>query len=94
MSPKEHALSQEVLEFLIAQQDWFMLDIPPPPRSESGSPSSMAGWEDDVVMVPSSDDHDSQVGGGEWKLASKPEKKHKTPRRRTTVDTIGAPTHP
>ncbi|KAF8150814.1 Rho GTPase activation protein, partial [Crassisporium funariophilum] len=27
MSPKEHALSQQVLEFLIAQQDWFMLDI-------------------------------------------------------------------
>ncbi|KAF9007583.1 Rho GTPase activation protein [Cyathus striatus] len=28
MSPKEHALSQRVLEFLIAHQDWFMLDIP------------------------------------------------------------------
>jgi GTPase-activating protein SAC7 len=93
MSPKEHALSQEVLEFLIAQQDWFMLDIPPPPQSESGSPNSMASWEDDVVMVPSSDENDSQVGGG-WKPVGKPEKKPKTPRRRTTVDTIGAPTHP
>ncbi|KAF9525630.1 Rho GTPase activation protein, partial [Crepidotus variabilis] len=30
MSPQEHALSQKVLEFLIAQQDWFMLDIAPP----------------------------------------------------------------
>uniref|UniRef100_A0A8H8CLS0 pyranose dehydrogenase (acceptor) n=1 Tax=Psilocybe cubensis TaxID=181762 RepID=A0A8H8CLS0_PSICU len=33
MSPQEHALSQRVLEFLIAQQDWFMLDISPPPSS-------------------------------------------------------------
>ncbi|KAA1476230.1 Rho GTPase activation protein [Dentipellis sp. KUC8613] len=35
LSPKEHQLSQEVLEFLIAHQDWFMLDIPPPPPSSS-----------------------------------------------------------
>jgi hypothetical protein len=31
LSPTEHRLSQEVLEFLIAHQDWFMLDTPPPP---------------------------------------------------------------
>ncbi|EJD06884.1 Rho GTPase activation protein [Fomitiporia mediterranea MF3/22] len=31
LSHKEHALSQEVLEFLIEHQDWFMLDVPPPP---------------------------------------------------------------
>lgn len=30
MSPHAHALSQKVLEFLIAHQDWFMLDIIPP----------------------------------------------------------------
>lgn len=30
MSPHEHALSQRVLEFLIAHQDWFMLDTPAP----------------------------------------------------------------
>lgn len=30
MNPKEHALGQKVLEFLIAHQDWFMLDIIPP----------------------------------------------------------------
>lgn len=40
MSPKEHALSQSVLEFLIAQQDWFMLDIAPPPE---GSPAT--SWD-------------------------------------------------
>src|SRR6266404_5093806 len=31
LSPAEHQLSQDVLEFLIAHQDWFMLDTPPPP---------------------------------------------------------------
>ena len=31
LSPTEHRLSQEVLEFLIEHQDWFMLDTPPPP---------------------------------------------------------------
>lgn len=35
MSPEHHKLSQEVLEFLIEHQDWFMLDIPPPPRKDS-----------------------------------------------------------
>jgi GTPase-activating protein SAC7 len=31
LSPSDHGLSQDVLEFLIAHQDWFMLDTPPPP---------------------------------------------------------------
>lgn len=35
MSPEHHKLSQEVVEFLIEHQDWFMLDIPPPPRKDS-----------------------------------------------------------
>jgi hypothetical protein len=35
MAPEEHKLSQAVLEFLIAQQDWFMLDVPPPGRRDS-----------------------------------------------------------
>ena len=43
MSPQEHALSQSVLEFLIAQQDWFMLDIAPAPE---GSPA--ASWDPKV----------------------------------------------
>ncbi|KAJ2922555.1 hypothetical protein H1R20_g14545, partial [Candolleomyces eurysporus] len=37
MSPQEHALSQKVLEFLIAHQDWFMLDIPPPPARKGST---------------------------------------------------------
>ncbi|KAJ8693076.1 GTPase activating protein (GAP) for Rho1p [Pleurotus ostreatus] len=32
MLPNEHHLTQKVLEFLIEHQDWFMLDIPPPPQ--------------------------------------------------------------
>ncbi|KAH9025497.1 Rho GTPase activation protein [Lactarius pseudohatsudake] len=32
LSPSEHQLSQDVLEFLIAHQDWFMLDTPPTPH--------------------------------------------------------------
>ena len=31
LEPSEHRLSQDVLEFLIAHQDWFMLDTPHPP---------------------------------------------------------------
>ncbi|KAH9953403.1 Rho GTPase activation protein [Russula dissimulans] len=31
LSPTEHKLSEDVLGFLIAHQDWFMLDTAPPP---------------------------------------------------------------
>lgn len=55
MSPKEHSLSQRVLEFLIAQQDWFMLDIPPPAPGEF-APNSSAS-EDPVTV---SDDEGSR----------------------------------
>ncbi|KAJ3806056.1 Rho GTPase activation protein [Lentinula aff. lateritia] len=82
MNPKEHALSQKVLEFLIAQQDWFMLDIPPPPTNESGSPTSLVS-EEDVTVFPSSDE-EHQVGGG-WKLVGR---EPKLSRRKTTIDVI------
>jgi len=55
MSPTEHDLSQRVLEFLIAQQDWFMLDIPPPPQ-EPGSPEM---WDEEEVV---DDENHSPVG--------------------------------
>lgn len=43
LSPKEHQLSQRVLEFLIEHQDWFMLDVPPPPsRQGSSAPSPLS----------------------------------------------------
>lgn len=43
MSPQEHALSQRVLEFLIAQQDWFMLGISPPTPGSSADDLSRSG---------------------------------------------------
>ncbi|KAJ6512999.1 Rho GTPase activation protein [Mycena sanguinolenta] len=78
MSPPEHDLSQRVLEFLIAQQDWFMLDIPPPPQ-EPGSPES---W-DDVFA----DDEHSPVGGS-WSLVAGTNAPT-MPRRKTTDSTEG-----
>ncbi|KAJ6623999.1 Rho GTPase activation protein [Mycena sp. CBHHK59/15] len=82
MSPTEHKLSQRVLEFLIAQQDWFMLDIPPPPQNEPGSPGSMES-DDDVLLVPS-DGEPSPTDGG-WKLVGKAAPS--MARRNTTLDT-------
>jgi hypothetical protein len=35
LNPTEHRLSQRVLEFLIAHQDWFMTDVNSPPRNDS-----------------------------------------------------------
>ncbi|KAF7327928.1 Rho GTPase activator [Mycena kentingensis (nom. inval.)] len=76
MSPSEHDLSQRVLEFLIAQQDWFMLDIPPPPAHEPGSPDV---WDEE--------DADGDVRssvGGTWKLVGNPPPP--MARRKTTAD--------
>ncbi|KAJ7762000.1 Rho GTPase activation protein [Mycena maculata] len=82
MSPAEHNLSQRVLEFLIAQQDWFMLDIPPPPQHEPGSES----WDGEDVLVVDDSEH-SPVGGA-WNLIG-----NNAPpmaRRKTTVDSTEA----
>lgn len=72
MSPGEHDLSQKVLEFLIAQQDWFILDIPPPPREvKSTPPGPIDSSSEDILMQPSSEeDGDSLISGG-WKLVGK-----------------------
>ncbi|KAG2756784.1 Rho GTPase activation protein [Suillus brevipes Sb2] len=95
MSPGEHALSQRVLEFLIAQQDWFLLDIPPPPRSEPSSSwkppprphhahTQIPSEEDsDLVVVPSSDDEHTPIAGG-WKLVGR--ERRRISRRRTTLE--------
>jgi GTPase-activating protein SAC7 len=82
MMPKEHGLSQDVLEFLIAHQDWFMLDIPPPPQSSA----SMGEIQDDVEVMPSSDE---EVGGG-WKLVDRTDSMRIT-RRRTFTDRSEGP---
>lgn len=77
MQPQEHRLSQEVLEFLIAHQDWFMLDITPPTTG-----AGTAGTDGGLDAILSSDEE----GDGEsWKLVGN------TPpsrimRRRTTTE--------
>ncbi|KAK2463426.1 hypothetical protein APHAL10511_004512 [Amanita phalloides] len=55
LSPQEHALSQKVLEFLLIHQDWFMLDICPPTRTEKGSRSLTLQPGHNLVLVPSND---------------------------------------
>ncbi|KAI0351696.1 Rho GTPase activation protein [Trametes cingulata] len=82
MSPQEHQLSQDVLEFLIAHQDWFMLDIPPPPTSRpSDSP---------VTDLLASSDEES----GGWKLISRVDVPKKIGRRRTTTERSGGASPP
>lgn len=92
MSPQEHQLSQSVLEFLIAHQDWFMLDIPPPPQSDPlSSPTSPASADvDDLMLMPSSDEDHSQLDGG-WKLVGKDKRRVS---RRHTVEHSGARPYP
>jgi len=89
MSPREHDLSQKVLEFLIAEQDWFMLDIPPLPPSRplrQDQPPSLVPinttMEDEDIYVDLSSDEggDSPISGG-WKLVGKQTKR--ITRRRT-----------
>jgi hypothetical protein len=79
MQPQEHRLSQEVLEFLIAHQDWFMLDVTPPSASGVGSDE-----EQDVIL--SSDD---EGNGGGWKLVGSPQPT-RIMRRRTLNEKHGS----
>ncbi|KAL4255843.1 Rho GTPase-activating [Pleurotus pulmonarius] len=55
MLPNEHHLSQKVLEFLIEHQDWFMLDIPPPPQGpevdERGSTGAGSGGSQPTAIL-------------------------------------------
>lgn len=75
LSPLEHKLSQQVVEFFIDQQDLFLLDIPPPPRNDSilvpSLQARLAGAtgggsplvpDDEYFIVPSSGEEE---GAGE-----------------------------
>ncbi|KAG6331197.1 hypothetical protein ID866_7892 [Astraeus odoratus] len=95
LSPIEHQLSQKVLEFLIEHQDQFVLDIPPPPRSEPSpswrpprqhhlAPPPRQDEDPDLVVIPSSDDEPPSAGG--WKLAGQ---RRRITRRRTTHEHLG-----
>ena len=68
----QHRLSQEVLEFLIAHQDWFMLGVPPP---------TGVGVEKERDAMLSSDE---KAYGEDWRLVGIPEPPRLT-RRRTTI---------
>ncbi|KAL5504217.1 SAC7 [Sanghuangporus vaninii] len=82
LSPKEHNLSQEVLEFLIEHQDWFMLDVPPPPpRSHSyqtnpGSQNALPSLPDEErerERQRSGSPHPTMVSiASGWRLVEKP----------------------
>ncbi len=65
MSPTQHKLSQQVLEFLIAQQDWFMMDVSPPTRRDSilGPVQPTA---QDAMIVPTEKGDDPAEG--KWKV--------------------------
>ncbi|KAI6042560.1 Rho GTPase activation protein [Pisolithus marmoratus] len=82
LSPSEHKLSQEVLEFLIAHQDchthpWH------PPRPSRFSTSPQDDEDPDLVVVPSSDDEPSNADG--WRLAGQ---RRRITRRRTTHEHV------
>lgn len=86
LSPQEHQLSQDVLEFLIKHQDWFMLDIPTPPISRP--------MPDGAAAVPTTDttadllvSSDEESGG--WKLISRDVPKSIGRRRTTTERSAG-----
>lgn len=81
LSPEQHKLSQDVLEFLIAHQDWFMLDMPPPPRDVAElSPFPKENLSDSPVMIspPSSED----LMGGRGR--ERDERRSRRGRRRAT----------
>jgi len=85
LSPDDHRLSQQVLEFLIEHQDWFMLDItplsapPPTPHAESSAPITAQGAVKGHKVELGGDDGGSTVTDG-WKLVEPP------PSRKVTLD--------
>lgn len=95
MQPHEHALSQEVLVFLIQHQDHFMLD--PPARGDSimVSAGTSAGFspaasERPGYIIPSDSDEEPPAGG--WKLVERRrESANPVVRRRSLHDPGVAP---
>ncbi|PCH39398.1 Rho GTPase activation protein [Wolfiporia cocos MD-104 SS10] len=84
LAPQEHQLSQDVLEFLIAHQDWFMLDIPPPPTRSDSSATVPAVSE--LADLASSDEEQSSG----WKMVRRDSVPPRIMRRRTTTEHPGA----
>ncbi len=82
LSPHEHHLSQDVLEFLIKHQDWFMLDIPPPPTTKPSDSAVTVPMTEPVADILASSDE--EMNG--WKLISRDAVPKKIGRRRTTTE--------
>ena len=81
LSPQAHQLSQDVLEFLIEHQDWFMLDITPPSSARSGAELPRV---EPVDMMINSDDASS------WALIDhEDQNERRIVRRRTTSERPG-----
>ncbi|KZW02902.1 Rho GTPase activation protein [Exidia glandulosa HHB12029] len=86
MSPEQHALSQEVLEFLIAHQDWFMLDIAAPTSNAAAAVAAAGRGEEEGAAVSPWSEEDELEGEG-WKLV---EREPGKVRRRASSVTSGA----
>ncbi|KAF8525950.1 Rho GTPase activation protein [Hysterangium stoloniferum] len=87
LSPDQHKLSQDVLEFLIAHQDWFLLDIPPPPSSVAGlSPAGGDSLGESPVLVtrPSDDEWKAEETARGRGRDERDQKSGLRPRRRAT----------
>ena len=84
LAPAEHQLSQDVLEFLIKHQDWFMLDIPPPPTTRPSDSAVTVPMAEPAGDLLASSDEES----GGWKLISRDVPKS-IGRRRTTTERSG-----
>lgn len=82
LAPAEHRLSQEVLEFLIAHQDWFMMDVTPPNRRDSILGPAIQSTSQDVLIVPS--EKGSDPAEGNWNFVET--RKNSIDRRRTTYE--------
>ena len=85
LSPPEHHLSQDVLEFLIKHQDWFMLDIPPPPTTKPSDSAVTVPMAEPVADILASSDEETNG----WKLISRDAVPKKIGRRRTTTERSG-----
>ncbi|KIJ51441.1 hypothetical protein M422DRAFT_26857 [Sphaerobolus stellatus SS14] len=102
LSPDQHRLSQDVLEFMIAHQDWFMLDIPPPPQTVaqlSPTGDSRNDIEQSPVLVGRpSDEEDWRHGRFDQRRAQDRDKKSVAgrirPRRHSASERSSGPSTP
>ncbi|KAF8638282.1 hypothetical protein AX17_002302 [Amanita inopinata Kibby_2008] len=87
LSPQEHVLSQRVLEFLIAQQDWFMLDISPPPLGGNGCrPTTPTSGGHNLVMISSKESEKDLTTDSWYHIGATDLNTHRVARRRTTME--------